>query len=764
MISMNSDIRFPSRSNRALLIFAGVAVCAFFLAFLVSMLPFLVSVSSAQAVPNCSSGVGSPLLVDVTQHISNDPDSGFHGDWAIDNFTRHIQIWAEGDHYCGQADDNGTFTTFGGATGVSPQSGAPLHEVVTGTMVGGTHGVLTGTLGDANNWGTSGTAPAQDCNSVDCSMTSLWVNNYFPGGNYAYSPSPADSTGNWSWTYTAQQCGYGTWTNANAGSSGDIATPSNHCPEALNQHITTAEGVATTTTLTGTDQDHDTLYFTISTLPTHGTLMCGSTACDDSGDTVIGSTNGTSPDVTYTPDPGFTGHDQFDFTASDGVNDNDATVYITVTAPVVPPTPVCSSGVGSPLLVDTTQRIVGDPDSSVPGPNWALDTFTRHIQVWQETIGTDTHYCAQADDNGTFTTNGTISPQSGAALTETISGTMVGSTHGEITGGTLNTSATPIADPDCTLAGACDGLTGKWVAYYFGAGATYNYSPSPADSTGSWGWTYSTCGHGTWVNANAGNSGDIIAGTDCSVVTATNQSVTAQKNTALNITLAGTDSIPANTLTFATSSNPANGMLIVTANPAVFTYTPNSNFTGNDSFTFTVGDGSATSTGTVTITVNAPAAPQGGGNGGSTPAATTNGGGGGGVISGPLSVGFVNTNSGGTNGQVLGASTDTPASCSVYLGGYLKKGSTDTVAIKKLQTFLNQNLGLSIPVTGVFGPLTQDAVNKFQTKYSDDILKPWFTKGLSKDMNPSGYVYKTTLRMINLLQCSSLNIPVPQLP
>ena len=164
----------------------------------------------------CSTGIGSPLVVDVTQQISNDPDSGnFGGDWALDNFSRHIQVWAESDHYCVQADDSGTFTTFGGANGKSPQSGAALPEVVTGTMTGSTHGEITGaSLGDAGSWGYTGTAPAQDCGAADCSMTDLWVNNYFSGGNYDYGAS------GWGWTYDGGA--NGTWINAANGSSGDI--------------------------------------------------------------------------------------------------------------------------------------------------------------------------------------------------------------------------------------------------------------------------------------------------------------------------------------------------------------------------------------------------------------------------------------------------------------------------------------------------------------------------------------------------------------
>jgi peptidoglycan hydrolase-like protein with peptidoglycan-binding domain len=122
----------------------------------------------------------------------------------------------------------------------------------------------------------------------------------------------------------------------------------------------------------------------------------------------------------------------------------------------------------------------------------------------------------------------------------------------------------------------------------------------------------------------------------------------------------------------------------------------------------------------------------------------------------------VNTNP--TGGQVLGAETELPAGCSAYLEVYLKRGSSNSVAVKKLQSFLNEHLGLSLPVTGIFGSMTHEAVNTFQVKYSDEILKPWFDQKLSDNMDPSGYVYKMTKHKINLIKCATLNAPVPQLP
>ena len=120
---------------------------------------------------------------------------------------------------------------------------------------------------------------------------------------------------------------------------------------------------------------------------------------------------------------------------------------------------------------------------------------------------------------------------------------------------------------------------------------------------------------------------------------------------------------------------------------------------------------------------------------------------------------------GNRNGLVLGA-TDTAEVCLAtgpYLNSYLGMGKKNaTEEVKKLQTFLNTNLGLSIPVTGFFGPATLAAVKEFQLQNADQILTPWMSFGLS-DKKPTGYVYKTTKRWINIMQCKSLNIPMPDL-
>lgn len=113
-------------------------------------------------------------------------------------------------------------------------------------------------------------------------------------------------------------------------------------------------------------------------------------------------------------------------------------------------------------------------------------------------------------------------------------------------------------------------------------------------------------------------------------------------------------------------------------------------------------------------------------------------------------------------GVVLGAVTE----CSEpLLTTYLGMGRQNNIAeVVKLQMFLNAHLGLSLPITGIFGTDTKAAVEQFQLKYADEVLAPWVPFGLTSKTTPTGYVYKTTQRMINKLHCASLDIPMPVLP
>ncbi|MDZ4226327.1 MAG: hypothetical protein U1C66_02465 [Patescibacteria group bacterium] len=135
----------------------------------------------------------------------------------------------------------------------------------------------------------------------------------------------------------------------------------------------------------------------------------------------------------------------------------------------------------------------------------------------------------------------------------------------------------------------------------------------------------------------------------------------------------------------------------------------------------------------------------------------SSGGGGGSSSSGSRGGGSSNT-----GGEVLGASTE----CSTpLLTTYLRLGqANDLVETIKLQLFLSTELGLENLVTGTFDEATKAAVDQFQLKYADEVLVPWLPFGLPSAETPTGYVYKTTQRMINNIHCAALDIPMPQLP
>jgi probable HAF family extracellular repeat protein len=93
----------------------------------------------------------------------------------------------------------------------------------------------------------------------------------------------------------------------------------NRPPTAQAAALTTPQDTPLAVTLGGSDPDGDPLGFAVATGPSHGSL------------------SGTPPNLTYTPNPGWSGTDSFSYTASDGtLSSAAATVTITVTPAPVP--------------------------------------------------------------------------------------------------------------------------------------------------------------------------------------------------------------------------------------------------------------------------------------------------------------------------------------------------------------------------------------------------------------------------------------------
>lgn len=121
-----------------------------------------------------------------------------------------------------------------------------------------------------------------------------------------------------------------------------------------------------------------------------------------------------------------------------------------------------------------------------------------------------------------------------------------------------------------------------------------------------------------------------------------------------------------------------------------------------------------------------------------------------------------------TLGEVLGASTEAVdaalAQCGEYLHSYIKMGQKNQAGdVIRLQAFLNKYLGTKLVTRGVYDKATFDAVRAFQVKSADEVLEPWKSTPGGINENGTGYVYKTTKRMINMIMCPELNIEMPEL-
>lgn len=109
----------------------------------------------------------------------------------------------------------------------------------------------------------------------------------------------------------------------------------------------------------------------------------------------------------------------------------------------------------------------------------------------------------------------------------------------------------------------------------------------------------------------------------------------------------------------------------------------------------------------------------------------------------PGSTGPSSTAPGGSNGNDGSLGT-----CAPYLREYLRLGALGD-EVKKLQTFLSKEGSYSEGfITGYFGPLTEKAVNIFQTKYASEILLP---QSLSI---PTGFAKNYTQAVINSIVCT----------
>ena len=245
-----------------------------------------------------------------------------HGDtivvgawWDDDNGSR------SGSAYVFTKPANGWATTSSFAAKLTASDGAAYDEFGLSVAVHGDT-IVVGTWQDDDNGTESGSAYVYELSD--------WTT--VPDSAHNTNPVGANAT---SYTVTGLTNGqeYNFWIRANnalgTSSPSDLVTvtPINTIPTAVDDTSSTDEDTAIDINVIAndTDADGDTLSITAVTTPTSGgaAIMAGSTTT-----------------VTYTPNAGFTGTDNFEYTVSDGTATDTGTVNLTVTAVNNPPVAV----------------------------------------------------------------------------------------------------------------------------------------------------------------------------------------------------------------------------------------------------------------------------------------------------------------------------------------------------------------------------------------------------------------------------------------
>lgn len=372
-----------------------------------------------------------------------------------------------------------------------------------------------------------------------------------------------------------------------------------HAPVALADEFAASEDtllevVAPGVLANDSDVDGDALTVRVVTQPTNGTLQM-------------------KPDgsFSYQPDANWNGDDSFVYVASDGVLES-APVAVTLKVAAVDDAPVARPDTLNGAREDEPSFIAdatlldndSDPDGALQNPQLDVVQAPAHGVLTRTNGGFN--YAPTPDFNGadSFTyriKNGDL--WSNAAL---VSFVVAPVNDAPVT---LSTNATGNEDEPLTIALSGADVDGDALTYQIVRapargtltldGANAIYTPAP-DFNGADSFTFRAFDGALW-SESAIVSLQIAPVNDAPV--ASGQAVSTASNTAKTIALSGSD-LDGDALTFAVLSQPANGTL--RASGANWIYTPNSGYSGTDSFTFRAFDGALWSNpATVSITIAA---------------------------------------------------------------------------------------------------------------------------------------------------------------
>ncbi|MBK9121838.1 MAG: tandem-95 repeat protein [Chloroflexi bacterium] len=422
-------------------------------------------------------------------------------------------------------------------------------------------------------------------------------------GSFTYTPN-ANFNGSDSFTYVASD----SVADSNVATVTITVNPVNDAPIAVNDGYSTDEDVALIVPATGvlgndTDVDLDLLTAVLVSTTSNGTLLLNS---DGS--------------FTYTPDTDYLGVDTFTYRANDGtVNSNIATVTISIGGVNDAPVAVDDSYSTNEDVVLTVlvPGVLGN-DSDVD-----LDPLTAQV------VDTPDHGSLTLNPNGSFTYTPNANYNGPDSFTYVASDGLLTSNVATVAITVNPVNDAPVAqnngynvNEDAVLTIAAPGilandndvegstLTAQLVAtttngtLSLNANGGFTYTPN-SNYNGPDSFTY-RASDGSLLSNVATVTITVNPVNDAPVAVA--DSYATDEDTQLSIAAPGvlgndTD-IDGNPLSAVLAAGPAHGSLTLNPNGS-FTYTPNADFNGSDSFTYRANDGSVNSpVATVSITVD----------------------------------------------------------------------------------------------------------------------------------------------------------------
>jgi len=340
--------------------------------------------------------------------------------------------------------------------------------------------------------------------------------------------------------------------------------------------------------------DEDTvLNANVSTNDTHGANRAYSLNTNATNGTVVIVSDGT---FSYTPDSDFNGTDSFIYNVMD-INGASETATVNITVNPINDAIDDSYTINEDSILNED---VSTNDTHSGAANFTLNANSTNGTVVLANDGTFT-YTPTPDFNGADSFTYDVTDINGDIETATVSITV--SPVADAVDDNFTVDEDTILNEDVstndtyvtttTFSLNTDGTNGTVVMSNDG---TFSYTPNP-DFNGADSFTY--------------NALDINGATETATVNiiinpisdAVTDSFSTDEDTVLNEDVSTNDT-HASTATFAINTNTANGTLIFNSD-GTFSYTPNPDFNGNDSFTYDVTDiNGVTETTAVNITVN----------------------------------------------------------------------------------------------------------------------------------------------------------------